>query len=109
MNALYNKVFEGCDNSSSLQTYPEISMHRGRPKYLISKLTLRFRRLLSQIRLLNKYNNRIRIDSVTYKFNDHLYCYRCNRNNNLLHMVIDCEYFREKRDDLMLLLIKTVT
>ena len=106
VNALYNKDIEFCSNSSSLQIYPEISMQCGRPKYLISKLTLRLRRLLAQIRLLNKHNNRICIDYETFKFNDQLYCHRCNRNNNLLHIIIDCENFREKREDLMLPLIE---
>ena len=77
--------------------YSEISLINAKQKYLELKLTLKQYRFLAQIRLLNYNSYRICVDSSIYKFDEHQYCYRCSKNNNLMHMLIDCINFKNER------------
>ena len=73
-------------------------------------------RCIAQLRLINKYNNRLILRNRIFKIRNNEYCYCCCTMNSLQHMLNECfiyndirEKFLEKYDKNFINLIKYVT
>ena len=53
--------------------------------------------VVAQLRVHNSNNRRIILEKETYKFRDGLICHRCNKNSSLMHLLTECDIFKEKR------------
>lgn len=89
----YRKLtdYEKCLNSSSLVRYPALC-DLGH-SYLNLKNDLLSKAFVSQLKLLNKYNNRLIIQGSIYAFRN-MTCHFCNLNClDIHHFLFDCPLF----------------
>lgn len=85
--------------SSSLVSYPFLVQQV--VKYLKIKLDLREKSLLAQLRLINKYNERLIYKGKIYVLRQPLVCQFCNMGNvDLFHYLMDCPMLVEQRKSL---------
>ena len=89
-------------NSSSLIIYPEIDLINSAQRYFTMNWSIEEHSIIAQIRLLNNIVHRIVIDRNKYEIAETDYCYKFCKMNNLLHRIIDCEYYDKLRIELEL-------
>ena len=87
------------NTSSSLIIYPTLTLQNGTQTYLKTGLSLNTIKIIAQIRMLNKYNTKITIESVVYKVNNISNCPFCNVFNDLYHALFVCPIFETKRNE----------
>ena len=66
--------------------------------YHLIALLIAVVKIFTQIRLVNKYNNRIVTKNGKITFSDLEYCELCIKTNSLAHRLIDCTYHKEVRE-----------
>ena len=90
--------FDKCLKSTSLFLYPGLVENGLGVAYLGYRVPLWARRIIAQIRLVNKYNNRIVTKNGKITFSDLEYCELCIKTNSLAHRLTDCSYHKEVRE-----------
>ena len=87
-------------SSSSLLLFADLSIQKGPQKHLKVIIEPKFFKYIAQVRLLNLHNQRlIIIDNVIIKLVDFGFCHLCICNNYLLHKLIKCKRYDNKRNN----------
>ena len=98
----YNRLLIGNDikrmrASRSLYFGVYLRYEITQPQYFNLVKNLNTLRILTQIRLSNKFNERIICRNMVGKPRMNEYCYACCTANNIPHMLIECIYFNDER------------
>ena len=83
-NALFFAQYLNYDNST--------------PRYFVYFTSIKTLKTISQLRLLNKYNERLIIKNKLLKAEKNGRCYFCGTQNNIFHMINECPRFIEERN-----------
>ena len=95
---LYKLDIESVHQSGSLLLYPSLGPNFLNENYLSFNINFEIKKIFSQCRLLNCYNNRIVTRRGIYKLGSLTECNYCNMEDiNLLHMIFICERFVNTR------------
>lgn len=73
--------------STSLQLLPQLTLDKGIKKYFLQKIPLKYIRIISQMRLLNRFLTRFSIIRKLYKLNVEGLCEGCGRQS------VDLSYY----------------
>lgn len=96
---LFEDDLRRLNESQSLQILPHLPLFGGTQKYLQSKIPIKYKKIITQLRLVNKYKSRIIIKGKIITFESDLRCDKCGRDvtENLFHLLIECSYYEEER------------
>ena len=87
-----------CIKSSALINYPACVSEGFNNDYLNTVQSVIIKKMIAQIRMLNKFCNRIVIKNKTFVFRDLLACEFCNQNElNLMYWLCECPLLNEVR------------
>lgn len=98
----YEKDVASARNSSSLIIYPEIELCESTQKYLLLNLDVKELGVVAQVRLLNRYANRIIVKGNQFSVSLTDYCYECAVSNSLVHKITKCPRYIDVRSYLQL-------
>lgn len=96
-----------CEHSSSLLVFQELYL---KTSYLNLNNRLECKKFVAQLRLLNRYNQRIIYRGKTYVLNSNLTCHFCNFDQlDILHFIFNCPVFNNLRSSFQLGILNTNT
>lgn len=86
-----------CLISSSLRIYPYIVSIDLKPNYTNLKLPNYFKKVIAQLRFMNKFSSRILTKDCRYLISEEKYCEGCAVQGTFLHYILSCMDFSVQR------------
>ena len=84
-------------NSNSLWFRDNLNYEISQSSYFNFIRNINQLRIISQLRLCNRFNERIILKNLLFKVGADQYCYACNTKFNLVHILNDCIIFNDLR------------
>ena len=105
---LFNRYFELLQkqdstemmDSTALLLYPVLKSFGGDSDYLNLKIAFYYKKIIAQLRLLNKYNPRIITKNKIFRLKNNNFCHQCSADNNIFHSITDCVLYYNVRNKL---------